>query len=321
VTNSISQLCICLTPLHVLIAKRISETLGLKFSMGIYFTSADNKKNRHYAGVMNEFCARTEYMVVPGEDSYRGQKHYAIWKRRLEYRISFRTLGPANTVYVPSSMNNYTYALLSAVDFTELVTFDDGLLNVHPASLFITSRTSLRAQAFLLAAGVTYWPERMLAKASIHYSIYEMENFCSQVTRIKLIDGVGLEPNNSAPSHTAKIMFGPGPEIESEAWETIIKAIGQFALHAYLPHPRETIPRVEGIEYLDTHLVAEDYVVDQLRKAPGLSIQIYGYDSSALIHLARTPRVEVFSLLRDTARNSDIRALMEKSGIVMLEQH
>ena len=75
---------------------------------------------------------------------------------------------------------------------------------------------------------------------------------------------------------------------------------------------------IEGIEYLETPLVAEDYILNRLRTEPNLAFQIYGYDSSALINLARTPRIEVFSLLGKAAEAAELHALMEKSGVVML---
>lgn len=308
----------CLTPLHVLIARRIAESRGAPFSTGLYITSADNEKQRHYANVMREFCARTEYLILPGEDSYRGQKHVAIWKRRVKYRFAFRRFGRVNTVYVPSSINHCIYVLLTAVRHSELVTFDDGVSNVNPDSPLYKIHTRIPAIIFYLMAGVTNWPERIRARASNHYSIYDMENICSPVSRIKLIDGTGQMSGSAVKSAPARILFGPAPEVRPEVWEALRNAARRFALDAYLPHPRETRRMIEGIEYLETPLVAEDYILDRLRKDPNLAFQIYGYDSSALINLARTPRIEVFSLLNDTARTSSLRSLMEKSGVVML---
>lgn len=75
---------------------------------------------------------------------------------------------------------------------------------------------------------------------------------------------------------------------------------------------------IDGIRYLDTPLVAEDYILNRLKAEPDLSLKIYGYDSSALINLARTPRIEAYCLLGTASDPSGIRSLMEKSGVVIV---
>lgn len=312
------QLCACLTPLHVLTARRIAEYGGARFARGLYITSVDNEKDRHYANAMREFCARVEYQVVPGEDGYRAPKHLSIWARRLRYRIAFRRYGPVRTVYVPSSNNHYVYILLSAIRFSELVTFDDGLLNVNPSSPLFRKRTRLRARAFLLAAGVTSWPERIRALATRHFSLYDLENVCPRVEKIRLIGDTDRLPALAGKLMPVRILIGPAPEVGAKVWTRLRDAARQLRFDAYLPHPRERGHMIDRIEYVQTPLVAEDYIVSRLKSEPTLAVQIYGYDSTALVNLARTPRIEVFSLLDDTAETSGLRSLMQQSGVVML---
>jgi N-acetyllactosaminide alpha-2,3-sialyltransferase len=312
------HLCVCLTPLHVLTARRIAELRGMPFSAGIYITSADNHKQRHYLEVMREFCATAENVTVPDEDSYGRPKHYSIWRRRLKYRLAFRRFGPLGSIYVPSSNNHYVYMLLSAVHFSELVTFDDGLLNVNPDSPLFRLPTRFRAMIFLLMAGVKYWPERIRARATSHYSLYDLENICTRVRRIQLIGESGRAPALGDEASFMRILVGSAPEAGAEAWRILEAAARQLRLDAYLPHPREKRRLIDGIRYLETPLVAEDYILNELKANPNLAFQIFGYDSTVLINLARTPRIEVFSLLNDAAGTSGLWSLMKKAGVGML---
>ncbi len=225
-----------------------------------------------------------------------------------------------DSVYVPSSNNHYVYMLLSAIRFAELVTFDDGLLNVNPDSPLFRRPTRLRAMIFLLMAGVKYWPERIRTTASSHYSLYDLENICTRVRRIELIGGSDEAPASGGKAALIRILVGSAPEAGTEAWKILRTAAQQLRPDAYLPHPREKRRLIDGIRYLETPLVAEDYIVNELKANPNLAFQIFGYDSTVLINLARTPRIEVFSLLSDTAGSSGLWSLMKKAGVRMLGQ-
>jgi beta-galactosamide-alpha-2,3-sialyltransferase len=313
-----THLCVCLTPLHVLTARRIAELRGMPFSAGVYITSTDNHKQRHYLNVMREFCTVAEGVLVPDEDSYGRPKHYSIWKRRLKYRIAFRRFGRLDSVHVPSSNNHYVYMLLSAIRFSELVTFDDGLLNVNPDSPLFRIPTRRRAMIFLLLAGVKFWPERIRARASRHYTLYDLENICARVRRIQLIGESGKVPASGGESALTRVLVGSAPEAGAEAWRILKAAAQQLRPDVYLPHPREKQRLIEGIRYLETPLVAEEYILDELKANPDLAFQVYGYDSTVLINLAHTPRIEVFSLLSDSAGSSGLWSLMKKAGVEMM---
>jgi beta-galactosamide-alpha-2,3-sialyltransferase len=313
------SLCVCLTPLHVLIAKRIAELRGQPFSQGLYLTSADNAKSRYYAEEMRRFCSESEYLVLPGESSYAWPRRLSIWLRRWQYRRSFSRFQSVGTLCVPSSLNHYIYILLSAVQFLELETFDDGLINIQSDSPLALWHTSVTAKCFLLAAGVTYWPERIRSVARRHYSIYDVENLCSRVVRLALIEAGGQSASQT-DSRRIRLFLGPAPEAGDKVWNAFVAASRELSPDAYLPHPRELRHELEGVPILDTPMVAEDYIVSRLKADPDIAFEIYGCESSALINLARTPRVTAFSFLDVSASNEASRKLMESSGVVMLAQ-
>jgi hypothetical protein len=311
------RLCVCLTPLHVLIARRIAGTEGRRFPVGLFVTSVDNDKQRHYAERMRAFCDTVEYRVLPGEDSYRGPKLPAIWLRRLKYRFLLRRAGRFSTVYVPSSNNHYVYILLAAIHFDELVSYDDGLLNINPDSPLFQAPTRWRARMFLRLAGVGYWPERIRERATRHYSIYDARNICGRVSRLGLIEGA--DGQGQGGGAVDRILLGPAPEAAAEVFDALRRAAARFSVRRYLPHPRETRPAFDGLECVQTALVAEDYILGRLEADPALRFEVYGYDSAALVNLAAVPRVRAFSLLpASTPGARPLGGLMRNCGVALV---
>lgn len=318
-SRAAGRLCICLTPLHVLIARRIAGGERRRFSTGLFVTSADNDKQRHYAQRMREFCDAVEYRVLPGEHSYRGPKLPAVWLRRLKYRWLLRRAGRFSAVYAPSSNNHYVYILLAALHFDELVSYDDGLLNINPDSPLFRAPTRWRARVFLRLAGVGYWPERIRERAARHYSIYDAQNICSRVVRLGLLEGAAGQGQGGGT--VDRILLGPAPEAGAAVFDALRRAALRFSVGRYLPHPRETRPVLDGLECVQTPLVAEDYVLGRLEADPGLRFEIYGYDSAALVNLAAVPRVRAFSLLQQAAPSRGappLGGLMRSCGVELI---
>jgi hypothetical protein len=211
-------------------------------------------------------------------------------------------------------VNHYVFALLSAVGFDELETFDDGLINIQRDSLLVTRRTDAAARAFLLAAGVRYWPEKIRATAARHYSIYEVENVCPRAVFVQL-----APRSDEVPSSTGgpvfKLLLGPPPEVGDAVWRAVETAAKEVGPDAYIAHPRDAGQRLVHLPRLQSLLVAEDYVLGRLQSEPLLRVEIYGYQSSALVNLARTPRVACYEIAVGNA-TAGLQEIMKKSGVV-----
>ena len=313
-----SNICVCLTPLHVLVATRIAELEGIKFTKGIYLTYTNNDKSKFYAKEMEQFCLSVDYVLLPSEKSYSRHKHIHIFLRRLYYRLKFAKYGKVSSVYTGTSINHYLFALLSAINFDRLITFDDGIINIKQNS-DLKLKDKWSAKLFLLLSGITYWREKLISKSNLHYSIYTTPNAFANVKSIKLLNFKTKADLVSTDSKLIKVFLGSPPEFSVDVWKIISDSIEKIQPNGYLPHPREIEKRVSNVKYIDTALVAEHYVLNLLSEGPNVQYELYGYEGSALLNLAGQERVKVFSVMPLSNENSDLINLMKSAGVSFID--
>lgn len=314
------QACICLTPLHVLIARRIAEDVGDAYELGIFMTSTDNEKSRYYAASMKDFCAEVRYVIVPNDD-YPKPKYFHIWLRRTRHFLSFIHIGKIDTVFAPSSINQYLYAFLSAIRFVSLITYDDGIANVLPNAPLRDFFNRKSWKLFLLSSGLRFWPERIRSTANMHYSIYNAENFSLRVRRITLVRDAPTCHEGAESCRSIRILLGTAPESPPVVHDIMQQAASRINPDWYLPHPRNKDRPFPYVPVLDTPLVAEDYVAGAIKDRQDINVQLFGYDSSALLNLANTPRVTAFSFLKDCSIDSRLHDVMKKAGVRFFDLH
>lgn len=302
-----------MTPLHVLIVGAMTRSEQVRFRAGIFIATSDNEKNRRYAEKMREFCESVRFVVTPPDSDYGRCKHLRIWYRRLRYRLSFRALGRFDMVCVPSSLSHYLYALLSAFRPAQIRSYDDGLLNIQRDSQILTKRTSVLARIFYLLAGISYWPERIVARSSVHYTIYDAPNAYSNTKRIRLYTEGRGEGGQSG--RVVTLLLGPAPEAPVSVWAIIEQAAVDIVPDFYLPHPRDPGDRVSGVPRLDTALIVEDYVMQALCAKPGIRFRVFGFESSALINLSVVAGVSTYTLMPDCEEYAVSRQLMLGNGV------
>jgi N-acetyllactosaminide alpha-2,3-sialyltransferase len=309
-----NSLCVCFTPLNVLIARRVAEINNTKFSKGVFITSVDTEKQRYYANVMQEFCESVDYLIVATDDSHFRPRHLSILFRRIKYRKLFQKYSPLDAIYVAASYNDYLFELLSGIDFKHFYTFDDGLVNIYDDGTLIR-HFGWRAKIFLKLAGVKYWPARIRETSELHYTIYKAKHSFSKTQFVELTPAT---KSSSRGAEVKKIFLGALPEASEEMWRLIRNSVNEIKPHGYLAHPREKIKKIENVEYINTPLVAEDYVLTEMENNSNLFFEVYGYDSSALFNLAKVHGVKVISVLPNNPENAALRNLMQVSGIDFL---
>lgn len=310
-----NSLCVCFTPLNVLIARRVAEINNTKFSKGVFITSVDSDKQKYYANIMQEFCETVDYLIVPSDDSHFKPRHLSILYRRIKYRTLFRRYSKAKNIYMATSYSDHVFELLSAISFSNLYTFDDGLINIFNDGSLVRTY-DLKAKVFLLLAGVRYWPSKFINETILHYTIYDAKNSFNPTQFVELT----TESHTSSRTKTEirKIFLGALPEASEEMWRLIKDSISEIKPDGYLAHPREKVKKIKHIEYISTPLVAEDYVLTEMKNNLNLFYEVYGYDSSALFNLAKVHGVKVVSVLPNNPENAALRTLMEASGINLL---
>jgi hypothetical protein len=170
-----------------------------------------------------------------------------------------------------------------------------------------------------LLSGITYWREKLISKLNLHYSIYSTPNVFANVKSIKLLNFKTKADFASTDSKLIKVFLGSTPEFSVDVWKIISDSIEQIQPNGYLPHPREIEKRVSNVNYVDTALVAEHYVLNLLSEDPNVQCELYGYEGSALLSLAGQDRIKVFSVMPFSNENSDLINLMKSAGVSFID--
>lgn len=316
--SKMNNLCICLTPLQVLIASRVAAHEGIKFSRGVYLSNTNNEKNKFYAKEMEQYCNAVDYILLPNETNFSTLRHLHIFVRRIYFRLKFIKYRKFDTVYTGNSIHNYLFALLSSINFSRCITFDDGILNIKSDSE-LKRKDKWTSQIFLILAGITYSKGKLIAESSLHYSIYSTPNVFGNVKNITLLN---VENKSSLIPYEAKIIkifFGSPPEFPASIWQIISNSIAKIQPDGYLPHPREVQKKIFNVSYIETKFIAEHYVLNLLSENPNIQCELYGYEGSALLNLSGQDRIRVFSVMPLSNENSDLINLMKAAGVIFMD--
>ena len=315
--NKTNCLCVCLTPLHVLIAEKIVKHTGQLFDKGVYFSYNSDSKTTHYYNKMASFCKESEFVLLPNDNIKSPIKHFRILFQRWKFLLRFSNLSEFSDVYLPTSYNTYLMILLAITRKSRTHTFDDGILNIAYEEIISPYRAkSLFAKVYEKLTGVFYSIDDLVKRSKEHYSIYPAaQNVCANVKEISLLEAYVHEAEQK---NIKRIFIGPAPEADDEVWRKVNNKIQEVMPDEFLPHPRDIHQKAKNVHYTQTHLIAEDYVISQLEQYPNNAIEVYGLQSSALIHLAKLPNVVVFSFIDNNPQNDFMRRLLSNYGVEMI---
>lgn len=316
--SSGKSLCICLTPLHVLIAERIKEENNWIFDLGIYMSYRRDEKQDFYFRKMKSFCKEIEFVTTPKEIYPNGlNKYIAIYKRRSHFLRKFYSYGTFNYVLASSSINHYLWSLIQSSNPDQLETYDDGLLNIAKTPAQHYKKTSFFENLFLNICGIRLNKEKLIDKSLKHYSIYEQDNWFSRVSYLPL----HKVRNRTSIGHQheifVEVFLGPAPETSESIWILIDDYLRKNPNTLYLRHPRDEENRFDFLQTLHTKLIVEDYVIEQIQET-GTNFTVTGTESSALINLSTMPNVRTQSILPNRPEFHEARALMSKFDVQLI---
>jgi len=309
------SLCICLTPLHVLIAERVAEKTTQKFDQGIYLSYQDDEKTRVYFNRMTSFCSNIKFVMLPNDAIKSPLKHLKIFVQRWTFRFKNGAYANYSDIYLPTSSNLYLLVLLPILSKSTLITFDDGIVNIAYNEVHRqANHPGIFARLYTWATGVLCSLDKLIKLSTKHFSIYsDSVNVCKK--NVQYVTLSGDHRLNADSSKVIKIFIGPPPEADSSIWQKVNEKILEISPDEFLPHPRDINQMAKNVAYSSTNLIAEDYVINVLEDNPDARIEIYGLQSSALLHLAKLPKVEVFSFIDNNPKNAYLIKLMSQYGI------
>lgn len=318
-TNPTSRLCVCLTPLHVLIAARLSQRTGTQFDLGIFMAYQQDDKHKHYFDTMSGFCKKTIFVTPPKEEYPRGlAKYLALYRRRKQHLKQFLALGQFSYALTSCSINHYLWCILQACKPVRLETYDDGLLNIASSPKAHYTPTPWREKIFLKLCGIKLHKDSLIELSARHYTIYNGKNLFPNTWHIDLHQPRSIPPGESGSNKTTEHIFlCPAPETPRQIWYLIERYLQKNPRMSYLPHPRGMGPVKTSSRVLETPLVIEDYVLSNLGKQ-GKHFVLVGTESSALINLAAVPGVQTFSILPKQPQHAQSRALLAQHGVKLV---
>lgn len=279
------NLIICCTPLQVLIAEKIIDMNPEKQFFGVMLHTVENKKFDYYK---QRLQAKTDgfFSMLQHNDRWNLLKEIV----QLKARFSGKQF---DTVYFANFPELHIQFLLSAIEFKQLNTFDDGTVNIVKHSHFLNDDPDTLVRKFInKVLGNKYSTATLRSLSAQHYTIYpDFPNIMPNTVAVNLMDN-SIAVSES--SESVNILLGqPVYNDNSQNIELAQKAIKQFNIHYYLPHPREKY-QVEQVKYIDTPLILEDYIAQEFSER---KCCVYTYCSSAILNIMnKSPNVEVVAL-------------------------
>lgn len=199
----------------------------------------------------------------------------------------------ADRVFISSVEIQAIQYVLHRQSTAQIITFDDGTLHIspnvfakrlaHPEGGGALDRM-LRARLGIRDA------REYIGLSAKHYTIYDaIPNVMSNAEYIPLFAHRELQQGQSPCTATRRIFIGqPIYELEDRSAELCAsitqRVIEAYDIDGYVPHPREDY-YVDGVSYIDTNMIFEDYILEEMRLHPDTRYEVYSFCSSCLLNL------------------------------------
>lgn len=280
-------LLICTSPLQILIAEKIIEADPNKNFDLLVAGSKDNSKCIYYYNSLKKLCSYSLYYASePGLKSF------------LKFIIQFK-MSPLNKkyqeIYLASIDSRYFQYIISKNIQSDIFTFDDGVVNITPNSLYYLNNKPILLKRFVwILFGIRYYIKDIKEMSVCHYTIYKnIPNIINNTQLIELYRKEILHPIKI--NKIIKIYLGQPLQNISDKFndDYIIKVLDTLKIDYYYPHPRERETPVGDFKVIESFLVFEDYIVEYLKDNLDTEVEIYSFFSSAALNVANLERVEI----------------------------
>lgn len=291
------NLIICCTPFQVLLAEKIIDRYCDDF-YGMMILPLENEKYDLYKERLFRKCSDNIWIL--NKPNYNHNVVRSLWSL-IKLRVLLLSLPKFDKVFLSNVDNNYFHVLLSSIKFNNLYSFDDGLANIDRTSGFYkTNKLSFLKRFILKLLGNKYCYSDIKNMITEHYTVYKKENI---VNNIKFIDI--FKCNDSTLDTNKKeisILLGQPiyeqskldkNELDKKHIFLAKKAINKFNIDYYYAHPREDY-FIDGVEYINTELIFEDYFMQNLEE--NINYTIYTYFSGAALPFINLKNVKIISI-------------------------
>lgn len=320
------NLIICSTPFQVLVAEKIIKKYPEKTFFAMMIVMNDNEKYRYYARRLLDKCSGNgEIYTLKKQKSKFGAVIDLLF-----LKLKGLNLKNIDDIYLASFDSILIQTFISGIKFNKLYTFDDGTANIVNDSYYYSvdrhKNFTFKLAKFLLK---NPYDLNILKNQSIqHYTVYQLKNVMDNTVYLSLYDNLEnscIDKNQQ--KETISFLLGqPIYELDKsltkqQSDEQNIQIardiIKKFKIDYYFPHPRENY-RIDGVEYIQTKLVAEDYFLQKL--SPAYQYKIYTFCSGAVFPFFGMDFVEVICIQPHDCPESLISSyeLMKNAGANIL---
>ncbi len=286
------NLILCKTILQVIIAEKIIDLYPNEKFYGIFIQPNIHCEKYYYYYIrLSEKCCKSKTI---SECNFYGKKGYLAISKLLLLSYS---LPKIKKVFLSSLDNLHIQLLLTFINHSDIITFDDGTLNLNSIvwKKYQQETSKWRRRIFFLRLLNKYFSfptsEEIIEYSNKHYSIYKYPNVMGESTFLDLFSDQNLKAFEDSEIKVTKRIFIGQPIFESEDNGDLFNkkmtelTTTRFNLQFYYPHPREKYT-IDNVEYLFSPLVFEDYILQEIKNNPNTCFEVYSYCSSILLNLA-----------------------------------
>lgn len=289
------NLIICATPLHMRIAERIIEKDPKEEYFILTYLNTYNSKTLYYHEQLIKRC-RGGIVVIKSDKEGTINAYLNILKL---LSIGLR-IPKCKTVYLTNTNVPDIHLMLVRQRKAEIITFDDGTRNIIddiPEDFFYFKLLQIYLYKYNLIPSNQY----LKNQHSKHYSIYKYPNNMGPSEYLPLFT-TDTESEGKKFNKEELILLGQPIyelEIQSKIKNTTLteQVIKDYHINKYFPHPRENY-HISDVEYIDTPLIIEDYLIQELKEHPERKYIIYSYCSTAVLNLQGISNQIEFVLLK-----------------------
>lgn len=278
------SLIMCVTPLQMLIAEKIIHKFHAhKFDV-LVVALADNEKYQYYYKKLKKVSCNSLYYVP--KSGFLGFLEY------IEIVKKNRFLDNYKNCFLASIDSRHFQYIISKNKNTNIYTFDDGTANIiKNSNYYLNKEITFWKKLIWRFVGVKFYMNDLKKLSKKHYSIYkDIPNIINNVEYLNILN---IHGDKKMGRQKIRIYLGqPLGEVSNLYTNDYInQIIERININYYFPHPREIIDDNVNYIIVKTHLIFEDYFIELLNSNEDLQIEVYSFISTALLNVAKLPRV------------------------------
>lgn len=287
-----TNIFICLTPLHALIAEKILELEKINNFILIYYYEIDNAKHRYYYERLAKNARRAFYL-------HKNNKIFSACKTFFFLYLELKKEPRPVSFFAGNLKTIYSRIIIFLTGFKYLYSFDDGLGNISGEGYIYEGRNPGKLSGLLSFTGIHFTYASMINRIKKHYTLYPLENAMPNAVLINLF-GNNYIQEKSGEKEAVVLLTGPFSEYKtlSRKEEKMLykKIIEKFNVSHIIPHPADQEQKINsaGIEIIHSEKIAEDILLD-LRKQYK-NIKVLGIYSTALMNLSGIKGIEIINV-------------------------